>query len=515
LIRAEGVYQEDSGGFMRKIFLLCCLIALMYSTEIKAQNLASDVRVLADKGRSFEERKADILRRWNELRPVFTGNAYYDIAPSYRTPYGAGKIKDAYLKDALNMLNFYRFLVGVPDDVELSDEFIELAQHGSVLNAAHKAIAHQQPRPPGMDGDFYIKASEGIGGSNLGQGYDTLINGVNGWMDDSDEANWDKLGHRRWALNPAMQYTGFGFVDGFDSMYVFDASRRERPEYQAVCFPGGAAFPSDFFGSRYAWSVSLNASLYQEPNYSDVLVTLTELSGGKTWKFPGNGGYFNIDTQGFGIPICIIFQPQGIDGYSGTYRVEIEGLKTIAGQRVSLNYETRFFPLEVVAGPSDFKTAVNETGTITITGYTGRMQNLVIPDKLNNTAVTAIGKGAFTYSEIRSITLPGSIKTIEGQSLWYSKMESIDISQGVTTIGDQAFFSCANLESITIPPSINEIGNFAFMDCKSLTTVTIPPGTIKIGYGAFTGCDNLDPAVRSALTDRFGSVIFQTNRNRF
>jgi hypothetical protein len=276
-----------------------------------------------------------------------------------------------------------------------------------------------------------------------------------------------------------------------------------------VCFPGGAAFPSDFFESHYAWSVSLNASLYQKPARSGISVTLTELSSGKTWKFPGNGGYFNIDTQGFGIPICIIFQPQGIGGYSGTWRVEIEGLKTTAGRRVSFNYETSFFPFEVAAGPGDFKTAVNETGTITITGYTGRMQNLVIPGELNNKAVTVIGKGAFTFSEISSITLPLSIKTIESQSLWYSKIRSIDIPQGVTTIGDQAFSSCANLESVTIPTGLTGIGNFAFMDCKSLKSVTIPPGTVKIGYGAFRGCANLDPSIRSALTARFGSSIFQ------
>jgi hypothetical protein len=361
-----------------------------------------------------------------------------------------------------------------------------------------------------MPEGFYSKASQGIGGSNLGHGYNTLANGVTGWMDDSDRANRDRLAHRRWALNPPMQYTGFGFVETFDSMYVFDTSREETPGYQAVCFPGGAAFPSDFFQPHYAWSVSLNSSLYQSPTRGGVSVTLTEINSGKTWKFPGNdAGYFNVDTQGFGIPICIIFLPQGIGGYSGTYRVEIAGLKTIAGQAVGLRYETSFFPLEVAAGPGDFRTAANGDGTLTITGYTGRMQNLVIPRELNNRTVTVIGKGAFTYSDISSITLPGSVKTIEGQSLWYSKINSINIPQGVTKIGDQAFSSCASLVSVTIPPGLTEIGNFAFMDCKSLATVRIPPGTVKIGYGAFKGCNNLAPAVRAELASRFGNAIFQ------
>jgi hypothetical protein len=497
---------------MKKIFLLACLTAgaVLYGPKAQSADPSGTIKVLADTGQSFEERKARILKRWAELRPAFTEDGFYDTLPSYRAPYEAGKLKDPYLKDALNMLNFYRCLAGLPDDVELKDEFIELAQHGSVLNAAHGSIAHQQSRPAGMSGTFYAKASRGIGTSNLGQGYATLTNGVTGWMDDSDRGNRDRLGHRRWALNPAMRYTGFGFVEGFDSMYVFDSSRQEKVEYQAVCFPGGAAFPGDFFGGHYAWSVSLNSSLYQKPTRSGVSVTLTEAGSGKTWKFPGNNsGYFNIDTQDFGIPICIIFLPQGISEYSGTYRVEIAGLKTIAGQPVSLKYETTFFPLEVTAGPGDFKTAANGDGTLTITGYTGRMQNLVIPRELNNRVVTAIGENAFTYSEISSITLPDSIKIIASHSMWYSKINSIDIPRGVTTIGDQAFSFCPNLVSVTVPPGLTAIGNFAFMDCKSLTTVTIPPGTVKAGYGAFKGCDNLAPALRSELAARFGSNIFR------
>jgi hypothetical protein len=289
------------------------------------------------------------------------------------------------------MLNFYRYLTGLPDDGELKDEFIELAQHGSLLNAAHRAIAHQLSRLADMSAAFYTKASRGIGSSNRGQGNDSLANGVTGWMDDSDRSN---------------------------------------------------------------------------------------------------------------------FLPQGVSEYSGTYRVEIAGLKTIAGRPVNLKYETTFFLLEVPSGPGDFKTAVNGDGTLTITGYTGRMQNRVIPRELNNRVVTAIGENVFTYSEISSITLPDSIKTIASHSLWYSKINSIAIPRSVTTIGDQAFSFCPNLVSVTIPPGFTAIGNFAFMDCKSLTTVTIPPGTVKVGYGAFKGCDNLDPALRSELAARFRNNIF-------
>jgi hypothetical protein len=68
-------------------------------------------------------------------------------------------LKGVYLQDALDMLNFYRFLAGLPDDVDLKDEYTDLVQYGSVLNAAHGSIGHRQSKPSDMPDGFYQKAS--------------------------------------------------------------------------------------------------------------------------------------------------------------------------------------------------------------------------------------------------------------------------------------------------------------------------------------------------------------------
>ena len=57
------------------------------------------------------------------------------------------------------------------------------------------------------------------------------------------------------------------------------------------------------------------------------------------------------------------------------------------------------------------------------------------------------------------------------------------IPEGVTEIGNMAFYGCANLTSVTIPESVTEIGNMAFEGCKNLTSVTIPEGVTEIGGG--------------------------------
>ena len=58
------------------------------------------------------------------------------------------------------------------------------------------------------------------------------------------------------------------------------------------------------------------------------------------------------------------------------------------------------------------------------------------------------------------------------------------IPDGVTSIGDWAFWNCIALTSITIPDSVTSIGKGAFLDCTSLTSVNIPDSVTSIGNWA-------------------------------
>ena len=61
------------------------------------------------------------------------------------------------------------------------------------------------------------------------------------------------------------------------------------------------------------------------------------------------------------------------------------------------------------------------------------------------------------------------------------------IPDGVTTIGDNAFFSCDFLTSVTIPDSVTTIGARAFYLCEGMTSIPIPDSVTKIGDKAFDG----------------------------
>ena len=53
------------------------------------------------------------------------------------------------------------------------------------------------------------------------------------------------------------------------------------------------------------------------------------------------------------------------------------------------------------------------------------------------------------------------------------KVESVTVSNKVTTIDEYAFAGCTSLESIYIPDSVTTINSYAFYYCSNLTTVTI------------------------------------------
>jgi len=57
---------------------------------------------------------------------------------------------------------------------------------------------------------------------------------------------------------------------------------------------------------------------------------------------------------------------------------------------------------------------------------------------------------------------------------------SVNVPDGVTSIGDNAFYSCRALTNVTIPSSVTSIGVNAFNNCTALETITIdkPEGSI-------------------------------------
>ena len=96
---------------------------------------------------------------------------------------------------------------------------------------------------------------------------------------------------------------------------------------------------------------------------------------------------------------------------------------------------------------------------------------------------------------------------------WYNdryKIKTVIIKDGVTSIGNNAFWQCLGLTSVTIGNSVTSIGQEAFRDCSGLTSVTIPNSVTSIGHGAFFFCEGLTSITFEGNTPpEFGYDVFR------
>ena len=94
---------------------------------------------------------------------------------------------------------------------------------------------------------------------------------------------------------------------------------------------------------------------------------------------------------------------------------------------------------------------------------------------------------------------------------WYSSylaIHEVVIEDGVTRIGDNAFFNCQNIEKITIADSVQPIGVEAFYCARPLQEVKLPEGLERIEDQAFAYCSSLTMVLFPSTVRHIGSQAF-------
>ncbi len=119
-------------------------------------------------------------------------------------------------------------------------------------------------------------------------------------------------------------------------------------------------------------------------------------------------------------------------------------------------------------------------------------------------------------------SLAGDMLTITGSgdmidysdgalSPWYgmaSQIRIIVLPEGMTSIGDYAFFGCENLVNILIPSTVTEVGAYAFGQCRSLIRVEWQEGIEIVGEGAFEECEALPKICFPSTLSEIGEKAF-------
>lgn len=84
----------------------------------------------------------------------------------------------------------------------------------------------------------------------------------------------------------------------------------------------------------------------------------------------------------------------------------------------------------------------------------------------------------------------------ETSPLYYYRndINSVILSEGITSIGNWFFYNCYKLTKMVIPNSVTIIGDCAAHSCSRLTEIVIPVNVTSVGSYAFSGCSTLTSA---------------------
>ena len=134
-------------------------------------------------------------------------------------------------------------------------------------------------------------------------------------------------------------------------------------------------------------------------------------------------------------------------------------------------------------------------------GYSGDMTHIRPWDSYDGFDVTAVGDGAFRDNDvIRYFSVPYSdvFTTIGKEAFAGSSVETVDLFDSVTTIGEGAFRACRSLTELTIPASVTYVGAQALADCTALEKLTVLCDPSVLPEGFAEGCSALTQVYAAA-----------------
>ena len=161
-------------------------------------------------------------------------------------------------------------------------------------------------------------------------------------------------------------------------------------------------------------------------------------------------------------------------------------------------------------------------GTLTITG-SGKMDDfpedtmapwyefredvtrVELPD-----GMTHIGDLAFyDCMNLTAVAIPGSVESIGIYAFANcTELELLNLGGRAKTIGEGAFSDCYSLKSLDLPGTLTHIGTKAFYRCESITTVTVPSSVTSMGVSVFAYCKSLVSANVQANINTLPEFMF-------
>lgn len=279
----------------------------------------------------------------------------------------------------------------------------------------------------------------------------------------SDTEMLNHLEHYAWGIQNSLQTTPKASVSGSFVGYAF------RDETDTVQPSGGIPvmnecngyyyYLDNVWGSSVMYRSKIDGSDKTKINL-DYWVRFLFLFGEKLYANTNNRVYeLSLDGKilrtvavsdekiiNFWLKLDqLVYEVQLDDGSTTTHIVD-----TVNGAK---NY--------LVSG--DFEYTINGKNLVVLK-YNGSDANVIVPEKVNDYTVTAIGASAFSENNaFSSVVLPDTVTRIgDGAFSQCYSLNEIDLGNGLRRIDAGAFWNCYSLNKIIFPSTLEYLGDNAF-----------------------------------------------------
>ena len=269
----------------------------------------------------------------------------------------------------------------------------------------------------------------------------------------------------------------------------------------------GAGFSGPFSGcpiTRLTIPANME-SVTMERNFETALVTFWKLQGQAGGTYVKRGSEWTLEQRSdrMGTPLAQITKVE-IEQIAGTSLLGFTNTDSTRMADISMENE-------------DYSARGNPDFTITITQYSGKDREIVIPETINGYTVTAIGRvesnllrGEFVFNNKRLISaeIPDNVRSIGNSTFSNNRLSEVTLPAALEEIGYYAFRG-NRIRSLIIPEGVTTIELFAFQNNPISTLTILAPFTTSApgNTGPFSGC----PITRLTIPSDMSDEIMERN----